>query len=75
MRNFIRFATAVLALLTAPSDASSLTPPVLPLVVRNPYLSVWLANARQEPWQNWPIFWEGEEVHEPAPEASFWTVR
>lgn len=41
-------------------DASTLTPPVLPLVVRNPYLSTWLPNARQEPWNQWPIFWTGK---------------
>ncbi|TDZ29553.1 putative glutaminase [Colletotrichum trifolii] len=39
--------------------ASSLTPPVLPLVVRNPYLSTWLGNARDAPWEHWPMFWTG----------------
>jgi hypothetical protein len=42
--------------------ASRLTPPVLPLVVRNPYLSCWLGNARDVPWNKWPIFWTGEEI-------------
>ncbi|QGA13172.1 hypothetical protein EYB26_000819 [Talaromyces marneffei] len=44
------------------SAASSLTPPVLPLTVRNPYFSTWLANARDVPWSKWPIFWTGEEI-------------
>lgn len=44
------------------SSASSLTPPVLPLTVRNPYFSTWLANARDVPWSKWPIFWTGEEM-------------
>lgn len=43
-------------------DASRLTPSVLPLVVRNPYLSVWLADAREEPWLRWPMFYEGQDV-------------
>lgn len=42
--------------------ASTLTPPVVPLVVRNPYLSTWLADAREVPWSKWPIFWNGDEV-------------
>lgn len=42
--------------------ASSLTPPVLPLIVRNPYLSTWLRNARDEPWSKWPIFYTGQPV-------------
>lgn len=41
-------------------EASRLTPPVLPLIVRNPYLSTWLPNARAEPWSEWPMFWFGE---------------
>ncbi|KAK5728151.1 hypothetical protein LTR17_012160 [Elasticomyces elasticus] len=49
---------ALLATLTLTS-ASTLTPPVLPLVVRNPYLSTWLPNARHEPWNAWPIFYTG----------------
>jgi hypothetical protein len=44
------------------ADTSTLTPPVLPLIVRNPYLSTWLANAREEPWSKWPIFWTGNSV-------------
>ena len=36
----------ILYLLFALSAASTLTPPVLPLVVRSPYLSTWLGNAR-----------------------------
>jgi hypothetical protein len=43
--------------------ASTLTPPVIPLLVRNPYLSAWLGNARDNPWERWPIFWTGQEVH------------
>ncbi|KAG9233995.1 hypothetical protein BJ875DRAFT_462771 [Amylocarpus encephaloides] len=44
------------------SDASTLTPPVLPLTVRGPYLSTWLGRARDIPWEHWPIFWTGQEV-------------
>lgn len=44
------------------AEASSLKPPVIPLIVRNPYLSTWLGNARNEPWEKWPIFWTGQEV-------------
>lgn len=53
-------ATAVLRATAA--AASTLTPPVLPLVVRNPYLSTWLANAREVPWSKWPMFYTGEEI-------------
>lgn len=42
--------------------ASSLKPPVLPLVVRNPYLSAWLPDARDAPWKRWPMFWTGQDV-------------
>ena len=42
--------------------ASKLTPPVLPLIVRNPYLSTWLGDARISPWNKWPMFWTGEEA-------------
>lgn len=42
--------------------ASILTPPVLPLIVRNPYLSTWLGNAREVPWSRWPMFYTGEEI-------------
>lgn len=55
------WATACL-LLPALSDCSTLTPPVLPLIVRNPYLSTWLANARDVPWSRWPMFWTGQEI-------------
>lgn len=44
------------------SEASRLTPPVLPLIVRNPYLSTWLGNARDVPWSKWPMFYTGEEI-------------
>lgn len=46
---------------SAAAAASQLRPPVLPLAVRNPYLSLWY-NARTEPWKNWPMFWTGEEI-------------
>lgn len=59
MRWTICLATAAVA---AVSEASTLTPPVLPLIVRNPYLSTWLGNARGLPWDHWPIFWTGQEV-------------
>ncbi|OAX79826.1 hypothetical protein ACJ72_05851 [Emergomyces africanus] len=42
--------------------ASRLTPPVLPLIVRNPYLSAWLGNARDDPWTAWPMFYTGEHL-------------
>ena len=42
--------------------ASTLNPPVLPLIVRNPYLSTWLGNARDKPWTKWPMFYTGEEI-------------
>ncbi|CAK3896360.1 glutaminase A L-glutamine amidohydrolase [Lecanosticta acicola] len=57
--------TAVAASLLAGlsfSLASTLTPPVLPLIVRNPYLSTWLAKARDEPWTEWPMFWTGGSI-------------
>lgn len=56
------FLAAATALFLAVTNASLLTPPVLPLIVRNPYLSAWLGNARDEPWSKWPMFWTGEEV-------------
>jgi len=52
----------VATLLSGVSRASTLQPPVLPLVVRSPYLSTWLQNARDEPWSKWPMFWTGAEV-------------
>ncbi len=48
--------------LAAVATASTLTPPVLPLIVRNPYLSTWLNGAREKPWEKWPIFWTGNSV-------------
>ncbi|KAI5296272.1 hypothetical protein KEM52_004751, partial [Ascosphaera acerosa] len=39
-----------------------LHPPVLPLVVRTPYLSAWLSDARDKPWAQWPIFWNGDRL-------------
>lgn len=51
----------VLVLLAVDVGASVLSPPVLPLVVRNPYLSTWLPN-RDLPWDKWPMFWNGQEV-------------
>ncbi|KAI1371497.1 DUF1793-domain-containing protein [Hypoxylon crocopeplum] len=53
---------ALAALVLALVDASTLTPPVLPLIVRNPYLSIWFAHAREAPWENWPMFWTGSTV-------------
>lgn len=53
-------ATAVLQ--AAVGTASTLTPPVLPLTVRSPYLSTWLGNARDAPWELWPMFYTGEEI-------------
>lgn len=50
------------AVVVAIAEASTLHPPVLPLIVRNPYLSTWLGNARDVPWNRWPIFWTGQEV-------------
>ncbi|KAI7244194.1 putative glutaminase [Hortaea werneckii] len=53
---------AVAASLLSYTSASTLTPPVLPLIVRNPYLSTWLANAREEPWSKWPMFYTGSSM-------------
>ncbi|KAH9910050.1 DUF1793-domain-containing protein [Xylariomycetidae sp. FL2044] len=47
---------------TALVHASTLTPPVLPLIVRNPYLSIWFSRARDAPWESWPMFWTGSSV-------------
>lgn len=59
----ILLAVLVTAVLQATAAAaSSLTPPVLPLIVRNPYLSTWLGNAREVPWSKWPMFYTREEV-------------
>ncbi|KAF1999755.1 glutaminase A [Amniculicola lignicola CBS 123094] len=62
MRPLASVAIAAAALLAGVTEASSLRPPVLPLIVRNPYLSTWLGNARDEPWKKWPMFWTGGEV-------------
>lgn len=56
------FIVTVAALLASAASASTLQPPVLPLIVRNPYLSTWLQNAREEPWSEWPMFWTGADV-------------
>ena len=53
-----------------PGAASTVHPPVLPLTVRNPYLSTWLGDARISPWNKWPMFWTGEEVSRPYADAS-----
>ncbi|SMQ50156.1 unnamed protein product [Zymoseptoria tritici ST99CH_3D7] len=50
------------SLLVGSATASTLAPPVLPLIVRNPYLSTWLANARDEPWTEWPMFYTGSSL-------------
>ncbi|KAI4099594.1 MAG: hypothetical protein LQ339_005892 [Xanthoria mediterranea] len=52
----------ILAVVAGSTLASKLTPPVLPLIVRNPYLSTWLGDARQPPWHEWPMFWTGERI-------------
>ncbi|OCK75285.1 DUF1793-domain-containing protein [Lepidopterella palustris CBS 459.81] len=62
MRPVTIVAAAASALLAGVVEASTLTPPVLPLIVRNPYLSTWLGNARDVPWKKWPIFWTGTEI-------------
>lgn len=56
---FILFLVATMAMTT---NASTLRPPVLPLIVRNPYLSAWLGDARNPPWHSWPMFWTGDKV-------------
>lgn len=57
-------ALVAVALLLRPEavQASILTPPVLPLAVRTPYLSTWLPNAREPPWHGWPMFYTGEAL-------------
>ena len=62
MHWFLSVVAASSALLSLPVGASKLTPPVLPLTVRNPYFSTWLGDARVTPWNKWPMFWTGEEV-------------
>src|SRR6478735_5036344 len=54
--------TTIIVLFAVTALASVLTPPVLPLFVRNPYLNVWLGDARDPPWSHWPIFWTGQSV-------------
>ncbi len=66
MRGLLQAAVAASALLANAAGASKLTPPVLPLIVRNPYLSTWLGDAREAPWNKWPMFWTGQEVSLPA---------
>lgn len=61
MRLYINLLAAGAALLET-GLASRLNPPVIPLIVRNPYLSTWLGDARITPWNKWPMFWNGEEV-------------
>ena len=62
MRRLLQAASVASALLAIAVEASTLTPPVLPLIVRNPYLSTWLGDAREAPWSKWPMFWTGQEV-------------
>lgn len=62
MHRLLSAVIAGLAVLSFPAGASKLTPPVVPLAVRNPYLSTWLGDARETPWHKWPMFWTGEEV-------------
>ncbi|KAF1816327.1 DUF1793-domain-containing protein [Eremomyces bilateralis CBS 781.70] len=50
------------ALAVGTACASTLTPPTLPLTVRNPYFSTWLGNARDVPWNKWPMFYTGQEI-------------
>ena len=61
MRLFVSLLAAGTVLLEI-GQASKLTPPVVPLTVRTPYLSTWLGDARISPWNKWPMFWTGEEV-------------
>ncbi|KAF3760251.1 DUF1793-domain-containing protein [Cryphonectria parasitica EP155] len=57
----MRLSFLVGAAAAALASASTLTPPVLPLIVRNPYLSTWL-RSRDAPWEEWPIFWTGNHI-------------
>ncbi|KAF2455811.1 glutaminase A L-glutamine amidohydrolase [Lineolata rhizophorae] len=58
--------SAVLAglatMLLASTARAALTPPVLPLFVRTPYLSTWMGDARNMPWEKWPMFYTGQEI-------------
>jgi hypothetical protein len=65
MPNMIIHTAVTLALMATAS--ATLDAPVLPLIVRNPYLSTWLGHARELPWEHWPIFWTGQEVKLPNP--------
>jgi hypothetical protein len=58
----LQVVVAVVTSLVSSVTASTLNPPVLPLIVRNPYLSTWLGNARDKPWTKWPMFYTGEEI-------------
>ncbi|MCJ1387678.1 hypothetical protein MMC18_000521 [Xylographa bjoerkii] len=60
--SFLTAAATALILHGLPAEASKLTPPVLPLIVRNPYLSTWLQDAREAPWKRWPMHWTGQEI-------------
>ncbi|TKA66744.1 hypothetical protein B0A55_10237 [Friedmanniomyces simplex] len=62
MRSASALTAIAASLLISSTSASTLTPPVLPLIVRNPYLSTWLANAREEPWTAWPMFYTSQSV-------------
>ena len=62
MYSFVAVLAAGSALSNLAVYASRLTPPVVPLTVRNPYLSTWLSDARDPPWTQWPMFWTGERV-------------
>ena len=62
LASFLTAAAAAFILHGLQSEASKLTPPVLPLIVRNPYLSTWLQDARDAPWNRWPMHWTGQEV-------------
>lgn len=45
----MRVVAAAASLLVGSTAASTLTPPVLPLIVRNPYLSTWLVSRCKNP--------------------------
>lgn len=62
MRQASAFTAFLALLLPITTLCSRLTPPVLPLIVRNPYLSAWLSDARGKPWESWPMFWTGEHL-------------
>ncbi|MCJ1377903.1 hypothetical protein MMC17_000999 [Xylographa soralifera] len=62
LSSFLTAAAAAFILHGLQSEASKLTPPVLPLIVRNPYLSTWLQDAREVPWSRWPMHWTGQEI-------------